>query len=193
LGFGQEEVGGEVTEGKRPSKEEMEEAKEGREVGVEGGGVGMEERTGMEGRMEEKTGKLGEGRGVEEGNKTLLCLRSIWRSCKDKKSIPRIGWETADCKKLWTKVWLPNLSFLKTKFHEGMEAPLALTSFGPEGCWEEEKGRRLMAAPVSTKYEIWVLVSLRWMRGAPAVEGVAKKTAGATISFPAKCRGTGTS
>ncbi len=77
LGFGQEEVGGEVTEGKRPSKEEMEEAKEGREVGVGGGGVGMEERTGMEGRMEEKTGKVGEGGGVEEGNKTLLCLRSI--------------------------------------------------------------------------------------------------------------------
>jgi len=77
LGFGQEEVGGEVTEGNRPSKEEMEEAKEGREVGVGGGGVGMEERTGMEGRMEEKTGKVGVGGGVEEGNKTLLCLRSI--------------------------------------------------------------------------------------------------------------------
>ncbi len=44
------EMGGEVTEGKRPSKEEMEEVK----AGVVGGGVGMEERTGMEGRMEEK-------------------------------------------------------------------------------------------------------------------------------------------
>ena len=77
LGFGQEEVGEEVTEEKGPSKEEMEEAKEGGEVEVGGGGVGIEERTGMEGRMEGKTGKVGEGRGVEEGNKTLLCLRSI--------------------------------------------------------------------------------------------------------------------
>jgi hypothetical protein len=32
-----------VTERKRLSKEEMEEANEGREVGVVGGGVGMEE------------------------------------------------------------------------------------------------------------------------------------------------------
>ncbi len=45
------EMGGEVTEGKRPSKEEMEEVNK---VGVVGGGVGMEERTGVEGRMEEK-------------------------------------------------------------------------------------------------------------------------------------------
>ncbi len=42
----------------------MEEANEGREVGVVGGGVGMEERTGMEGRI---------GKGEKWKQETKLC------------------------------------------------------------------------------------------------------------------------
>jgi hypothetical protein len=62
-------MGGEVTEGKRPSKEEMEEDK----VGVVGGGVGMEERTGMEGRMEEKRSRQVKGEGWKKETK-LCCV-----------------------------------------------------------------------------------------------------------------------
>ncbi len=59
-----------MTEGKRLSKEEMEEANEGREVGVVGGGVGMEE-------WKKNGERWVERRGVEERNKTLLFCRSI--------------------------------------------------------------------------------------------------------------------
>jgi hypothetical protein len=40
---------------------------------------------------------------------------------------------------------------LRTKFQEGIGEPLAFTIAGPVGDKEELKGRRLMAAPVSTR------------------------------------------
>jgi hypothetical protein len=65
-----------VTSGKRPSKEEMEEAKEGREeggrTGERGVVMGRGERGGAEGEWEEKTGIEGLGEAGEAENTTLL-------------------------------------------------------------------------------------------------------------------------
>jgi hypothetical protein len=46
---------------------------------------------------------------------------------------------------------LPNFNCLRTKFHEGIAEPLAFTIAGPVAANEELNGRRLIAAPVSTR------------------------------------------
>jgi len=45
----------------------------------------------------------------------------------------------------------PNFNCLRTKFQEGIGEPLAFTIAGPVGDKEELKGRRRMAARVSTR------------------------------------------
>jgi hypothetical protein len=46
---------------------------------------------------------------------------------------------------------LPNFNCLRTKFQEGIADPLAFTIAGPVAAKEELNGRRLIAAPVSTR------------------------------------------
>jgi hypothetical protein len=68
----------------------------------------------------------------EDANKTALENGSTNRRCEDRKSIPRIGLETAARINETMKVWRPKVSFLVTLPHAEMGLPSAPDKSGPE-------------------------------------------------------------
>jgi hypothetical protein len=95
--------------------------------GEEGVAVGVA-GTGGVGGVTEKTGN-----GLGRGNRTRDALQSMVILCRERKSKPRIGFETFACKKLYTNEFFPNFNCLQTKFQEGIGKPLAFTIAGPVG------------------------------------------------------------
>ena len=73
----------------------------------------------------------------EEANKTALEKGSTSRRCAERKSIPRIGLETAARMKDTMKVWRPKLSFLVTFPQAEIGLPSAPVKRGPEVAAED--------------------------------------------------------
>jgi hypothetical protein len=83
------------------------------------------------------------------------------RRCAARKSIPKIGFDTAAKMKVHRKVRKPKERLFETVPQEAMARPSAPVSGIPEEGAEERCGKTLTAAPVSTKYLSSVFVSCR--------------------------------
>lgn len=95
---------------------------------------------------------------------------SISRPWALKKSIPNIGRATAARRKFTTNCLVPNCTLTAWMPQEVMGRPSAPTSRGPVGGNEELKGQTLMAAPVSARNAVPVMVSVRKISLPPVEE-----------------------
>jgi hypothetical protein len=87
----------------------------------------------------------------EDANKTALENGSTNRRWEDRKSIPKIGLDTAARMNETMNVWRPKVSFLVTFPHAEMGLPSAPDKSGPEVAAEDLCGKTDTAAPVSTR------------------------------------------
>jgi hypothetical protein len=97
-------------------------------------------------------------------SKTRREKGSTRRRCAARKSTPKIGFVTAAKMNVQRKVRKPKLRVRVTVPQEAMAFPLAPVSGNPEEGDDEEWGRTLTAAPVSTKNCIFDLASWRKIR-----------------------------